>query len=79
MSGEANPGTPGPPRTPGVPGTELVPRAAETPGVTGTAETRDAGEFPRARLGDQARKGIAAAGHGLVFLGLALSGLSCRC
>ena len=75
MSGEANSGTPGTPDTPGVPGTELVPRAAEPSGVTGTAQTRDAWEFPWARLGDQARKGIAATGHGLAFLALALPGL----
>jgi signal transduction histidine kinase len=56
---------------PGVPGTE-PPRAAEPPG---TAETGDAWEFPWARLGDQARKGIAATGHGLAFVGLALPGL----
>jgi signal transduction histidine kinase len=41
-----------------------------------TAQAEDAWEFPWASLGDRARDGIAATGHGLAFFGLAPLGLA---
>jgi len=47
----------------------------DTPSSTETPATGDAWQVPWASIRDRARKGVAAAGHGLAFSGLALSGL----
>ena len=76
MTGGAAPGTSGTPDLPELPGSGLTsprpPPAAETrPNAPGG----DAPAMPWAHLADRARTGLAAAGHGLLLLALAVPGL----